>query len=178
VLTDLKGLQVTADFAEADAVKVHAGQDVTTTFSALTGSSGSALTVTGTVESVAIDSTVSSNVVEYGVTVSLVNPPAALKVGQTSNVTVGIATKNNVLAVPSTAVTTVGTTSTVTVLSNGKQQRTPVTVGLVGDNATEITSGVTAGQQVVLPTTTTTTTSNGVPGFRGGAGGLGGGLGG
>jgi multidrug efflux pump subunit AcrA (membrane-fusion protein) len=179
VLTELTGLQVTADFAEADAVKVHPGQNVTTTFNALSTSTGSPLSVTGTVESVAIDSTVSSNVVEYGVTVSLDNAPATLKVGQTADVTVEIASRDNVLAVPSTAVTTAGGTSTVTVLRNGTQQRTPVTVGLVGDNATEITGGLTAGEQIVLPTTTSTTTSNGVPGFRGpGAGGLGGGLGG
>jgi multidrug efflux pump subunit AcrA (membrane-fusion protein) len=178
VLTDLQGLQVAADFAEADAVKVHPGQAVTTTFNALT-SNGSAVTVSGTVESVAINSTVSSNVVEYAVGVSLTNPPTSLKVGQTANVTVLIATRENVLAVPSAAVTNAGATPTVTVLRNGTQQRIPVTVGLVGDNASEITSGASAGDQVVLPTTTSTTTSNGVPGFRRpGTGGLGGGLGG
>jgi multidrug efflux pump subunit AcrA (membrane-fusion protein) len=184
VLTDLTGLQVTADFAEADAAKVRVGQSTTSTFNALTSTSGSPVTVDGTVEAIAIDSTVSSNVVEYAVTVSLDNPPATLKVGQTANVNVTIGSADNVLAVPSVAVNSGGATKTATVLgSNGKQSTVAVGIGLVGDTATEITSGLTEGEQVLLPTTTSTTSttsnSNGVPGARlPGGGGVAGGLGG
>jgi len=76
--------------------------------------------------------------------------------------------------VNSAAVTTVGNRHTVTVLSNGQQQLTPVEVGLEGDEATQITSGVEVGQLVVLKTTTTSTSgTNGFPG-----GGFGGNFGG
>ena len=177
VLTDLQGLEVSADFAEADAVKVKVGQSATTTFSALTDSSGNTLSLTGTVESVAVDSTVSSNVVEYAVTVSLNNPPSTLKVGQTANVSATVASRRNVLAVASSAVTTTGPVKTVKVLRNGQQQTVTVTTGLVGDSATEITSGLSAGEQVVQ-STSSGSTSNGVPGFRIPSGGIGGGLGG
>jgi HlyD family secretion protein len=180
VLTDLTGLQVTANLAEADASKVVVGQQVTSTFNALTGSNGAPVTVDGTVQSVAVSSTVVSNVVEYAVTVSLDNAPSTLKVGQTANVRVTTGSASNVLAVPSTAVSSTGGGKSVTVQDTGGQQRlVQVVVGLVGDTATEITSGLSAGQQVVLPTAAaTTSTSNGVPGLRPGTGGIGGGLGG
>jgi macrolide-specific efflux system membrane fusion protein len=179
VLTDLQGLQVSAAFAEADASKVQVGQPTTSTFNALSGSQGTPVTVDGTVEAIAIDSTVSSNVVEYAVTVALDNPPATLKVGQTANVNVTIGSASNALAVPSAAINTAGPTKTVTVLnSNGQQQTVSVSTGLVGNTATQITSGLTEGQRVLLPTSTSST-STGVPGVRvPGGGGLGGGLGG
>jgi HlyD family secretion protein len=176
VLTDLTGLEVTADFSEADAAKLHIGEKVSSSFSALTNSSGSTLTVSGTVEAIAVSSTVSSNVVEYGVTVSLDDPPSSLRVGQTANVTVTTGSASNVLAVPSTAISTTGPNKTVTVEQAGKQRVVTVTTGLVGDSDTEISSGLSAGEQVVI-SSGTSSTSTGVPGFPGG-GGLGGGLGG
>jgi hypothetical protein len=56
----------------------------------------------------------------------------------------------NALSVPTSAVHTVGTFHTVTVLTNGKPTTVRVQVGTIGAERTEITSGLAAGQVVVL----------------------------
>jgi macrolide-specific efflux system membrane fusion protein len=89
-----------------------------------------------------------------------------------------VQTASNVLQLPSAAITTTGSISTVKVLTKGVQKVTTVTLGLVGSSYTQIVSGVTEGQTVVEPTATvsaaTTTGSSGGPGGFGG-GGFGGG---
>ena len=70
----------------------------------------------------------------------------------TADVEVVTAERDNALHVPTTAVTGSGANARVTVLRNGQQVTTPVVAGLKGDDATEITSGLKAGDTVVLPT--------------------------
>jgi len=166
-MTDLSRLQVTAAVAEADAVKVKLGQAATVTFSA------AGLSVTGKVTAIDVEQTVTNNVVTYGVTITLTNPPSSLRIGQTASVVITADTKDNVLRTASNAVTTRGTQSTVTVRRNGKDQVVTVKTGLVGDGGTEITSGVAEGDTLVVPAT------NGSPGgFTFPGGGIGGGIGG
>jgi HlyD family secretion protein len=83
--------------------------------------------------------------VRYGVLLSFVDAPEDLLVGQSANVKVTTGSKADVLRVPSTAVHEVhGDTGTV--LKNGAQVK--VGVGLRGDQYTEITSGMTEGDEV------------------------------
>ena len=98
----------------------------------------------------------------------------------TAQVAVIVQTANNVLQLPSAAITTTGSVSTVKVLNaDGTQKTTPVTLGLVGTTYTEISSGLTEGQKVVEPTASVSASSGilavsgGFPG--GGGGGFGGG---
>jgi macrolide-specific efflux system membrane fusion protein len=177
-IADLTKMEVDADFPEADATKLKAGQAATITWNALTGA-----TATGKVASIDPTATTSNSVVTYGVVVRLTSLPKDIRIGQTTTVVVTIASKPNVLAVPSTAVTTIGGLSFVQVMANGVETRTPVQIGIVGDSLTEITSGLSEGQQVVLPAATTSSTStnpfaNFGGGGLGGAGGFGGGTGG
>jgi macrolide-specific efflux system membrane fusion protein len=79
------------------------------------------------------------------------------------------------LFVNSAAITTVGNRHSVTVVTNGQQEARQVEIGLVGDQATQITSGATVGEQVVV-NTASTTTGSGTGGFQGGGGLTGGGL--
>jgi multidrug efflux pump subunit AcrA (membrane-fusion protein) len=136
--------------------------------------------VTGVVTAVSPTSSVVSNVVTYPVTVALTNPPSTVKEGMTAQVAVIVQTADNVLQLPSAAITTTGSISTVKVLSNGVQTVTRVTLGLVGSTYTEITSGLHEGQTVVEPTASVSgTSSTGSSPFSGGGGGFpGGGLGG
>jgi len=170
VIQGITHLQVTSMVAEADAAKVQVGDTATVTFSALDESAR------GRVTSIDLQDTVSNNVVEYGVTVTLSDTPRKVRLGQTASVSIVTGVARNVLTVPSSAVTSVGNNSTVTVLQNGQQSVRPVQVGLVGDSSTEITSGLSEGDVVVL---TTGTGSSGLT-FPGGdiPGGFGGGLGG
>jgi hypothetical protein len=67
-------------------------------------------------------------------------------------------------------VTSLGNRHTVAVRRNGTDSVVPVTIGLVGDTQTEITSGVQAGDVLVLPSTgatgsTATSSSNTGAGF-------------
>jgi multidrug efflux pump subunit AcrA (membrane-fusion protein) len=170
VIQGITHLQVTSMVAEADAAKVQVGDTATVTFSALDESAR------GRVTSIDLQDTVSNNVVRYGVTVTLSDTPRKVRLGQTASVSIVTGVARNVLTVPSSAVTSVGNNSTVTVLQNGQQSVRPVQVGLVGDSSTEITSGLSEGDVVVL---TTGTGSSGLT-FPGGdiPGGFGGGLGG
>jgi macrolide-specific efflux system membrane fusion protein len=164
-------MQVAASFAEADATSLSDGQVATVTWNALSGTSQSA-------EVAAIDpsATTSNSVVTYGVTLSLDKVPAGAKVGQTVSVSVTTGSKENVVLVNAAALTTVGNRHTVTVVANGVQETRSVEIGLEGDSATEITSGLTAGEQVVVKTTSTTTgNQQGGGGFPGGGTGFGGG---
>jgi macrolide-specific efflux system membrane fusion protein len=170
-IADLTKMQVAASFAEADATSLSDGQVATVTWNALSGTSQSA-------EVAAIDpsATTSNSVVTYGVTLSLDKVPAGAKVGQTVSVSVTTGSKENVVLVNAAALTTVGNRHTVTVVANGVQETRSVEIGLEGDSATEITSGLTAGEQVVVKTTSTTTgNQQGGGGFPGGGTGFGGG---
>jgi macrolide-specific efflux system membrane fusion protein len=162
-VTGLSDMIVTASFSETDASKLKVGQHATITFDAL------GRTVRARISSVDLTSTVSNNVVRYGVTLELARRPAGIRPGQTASVQV---TTDRVdgLYVPSAAVQGVSGQDTVTVLRGGLQTQVAVTVGVEGDQTTQILSGVSEGDQVVIPTATTG--QNGFPtgGFPGGGG--------
>jgi macrolide-specific efflux system membrane fusion protein len=162
-VTGLSDMIVTASFSETDASKLKVGQHATVTFDAL------GTTVRARISSVDLTSTVSNNVVRYGVTLELARRPAGIRPGQTASVQV---TTDRVdgLYVPSAAVQRVSGQDTVTVLRGGLQTQVAVTVGVEGDQTTQILSGVSEGDQVVIPTATTG--QNGFPtdGFPGGGG--------
>jgi HlyD family secretion protein len=166
VLSDLSELQVSTYVAEADAGNVEVGQPATVTFPALDE------TAAGTVTSIDLVSTVSNNVVEYGVTVTLDDPSSDLRLGQTASVSITVGSKADVLYVPSSAITKIGNLSTVVVRKDDADATTQVGTGLVGDNGTEITSGLSEGDVVVLSTST-----DSAGGFTFPGGGFGGGLG-
>jgi HlyD family secretion protein len=164
-LTNTKNLQVTADVAEADIADVRLGQSATITLSA----SGTALE--GIVTAVDSIETITNNVVEYGVTVTLTQPKG-LKLGQSTQVVVTTGSKANVLRVSSSALTTIGDRTTATVQSaDGSTNVVQVTTGLAGDGFTEVLDGLTDGDVVVLPVQQDTGTGFTFPG-GGGLGGL------
>ena len=171
-MVNMDDLVIDTSVSEADVASVKVGQSASVVFSALTSPTNpSGTTVAGKVTAIDPTSTVTSSVVTYGATVTLVNPPATLRLGQTGTVTVTTASKTNVLYVSTTAITTTGVGKTVTLSSGGTTRTVRITTGVAGDSTTEVTSGLTAGQTVVLPTTTTTTTNGGIPGVGGGFGG-------
>ncbi|MEV6302800.1 efflux RND transporter periplasmic adaptor subunit [Actinoplanes sp. NPDC051861] len=168
-ISDLKKLQISAAFSEADATALREGQSATVNWNALDGAE-----TTGQVVAVDPTATTAEDVVTYGVTVSLPNPPDGAKPGQTVSVSVITGTVENAVKVCSAAVTTTGNRHSVTVLSSTNQQEVrQVQVGLEGDDAYQITSGLAAGERVVLPTTAATTGTT--TGNRGGFPGVGGG---
>lgn len=79
------------------------------------------------------------------------------------------------VVVPTSAVHTFGTRHVVEVLSGGKLQPTAVTVGITDPLRTQVVTGLTVGQQVVLADLSSTVTSDSsTSGSGSGLGGLGG----
>jgi multidrug efflux pump subunit AcrA (membrane-fusion protein) len=156
VLTDLRHLQVTAGFSEADAAKVGLGQAAIVTFDALPNAKAS-----GKVVAVDGSSTVVNNVVTYDVTVLLTQDVPDVKAGMTASVQVVVDEKDGVLEVPSSAISTRGTQSTVTVRVGKEDEQRSVVVGLTGDDSTEVVSGLKEGDTVVTGGGTGATTTVG-----------------
>jgi len=156
--------------AESDAAKVQAGQTGSTTFDAISG-----LTIPVHVLAVAGSATITSNVVNYYVTLALDGTDTRLRAGLTTNASVITASATNVLVLQNSAISHRGTLAFVTLLQGGKSVLTPVTLGVVGATTTEILTGLKAGDKVVLPTASTgaatTRTGGGGGGLFRGAGG-------
>jgi hypothetical protein len=84
------------------------------------------------------------------VTLSFTGTPPDVRDGIGAAVTITTAQATDALAVPTTAVTRTAAGDVVTVLADGRTRRTPVKVGAVGTDYTQITQGITAGTTVVL----------------------------
>jgi HlyD family secretion protein len=149
VLDNVDEFQVVMAYTETDAAGIAPGQKVRLTFDAVPD-----LELTGSVLSVSPTATAISGVISYYVTVVLPQGDPRLKSGMTAQAEVLTKEVPGVLAVPSAAVRTQNGTSVVTVLDpNGTQRTVTVQTGATGDGKTQILSGVTEGQQVVLPAT-------------------------
>jgi multidrug efflux pump subunit AcrA (membrane-fusion protein) len=165
-LTNTKILQVTADVAEADIADVEVGQSATVTLSASDEEFAGTVTAVDTVE------TITNNVVEYGVTVTLDNAKG-IKLGQSTQVVVTTGSTQGVLRVSSSALTTIGGRTTATVRAqDGTTSTVEVVTGLEGDGFTEVLDGLAEGDVVVLPEQAASTGGFTFPG-GGGLGGLG-----
>jgi HlyD family secretion protein len=146
VLSSLKGFQAVVPFEESDAAKITPKQRVAVTFDAIPD-----LTETGTVVAVAPSATAISGVISYYVTIRLGRADPRLKDGQTARAAVITAERQNVLSVPNRAVRRQGDTDTVVVVEpDGSQQIVTFQPGIVGTDRTEVLSGLSQGQRVVL----------------------------
>ncbi|KQC39607.1 HlyD family efflux transporter periplasmic adaptor subunit [Frankia sp. ACN1ag] len=122
-----------------------------------------------------------SSSVSYPVTISLNRASQRIFSGSDADVSIVIAQAANAIAVPSSALRSLGQLHTVTVVRGGKATATIVGVGAAGTTLTQITSGLKVGDRVVLadlstPLPSAGGTTNGRGGGLGGAFG-GGGLG-
>lgn len=179
------GENTSANSTTAHIVVVGPGEDeVTTTVSdsqvgqvkpgqaASVSPDGSTVPIRGRVSAIgALASTTSSGTASYPVTISLGNPAQRLFAGATASVAITLNTANAAVTVPTSAVHSAGGFSFVTALVNGAPALTRVSLGVRGAELTQITTGLKAGDQVVLadlntplPTSDTTNTR----GFGGG----------
>jgi trimeric autotransporter adhesin len=106
--------------------------------------------ISGRVTTIGILNSTTGSTTTYPITVLLGASSAQLFDGAGAAVAITVGQVSNVLTVPSSAVHSVRTLHTVTVLSGGKTTTSRVGVGAVGVDRTEITSGLKAGQRVVL----------------------------
>jgi macrolide-specific efflux system membrane fusion protein len=165
-IADMSSWVVDCAFSEADVAKVKEGDEVEITFGSVPNE-----TFTGRVRKVDLSATTSENVTTYGVEVDVLNAPSELRDGASASVTVTTASASDVLAVPTSAVTTDAQgESTVKLVKDGKSTSRTVQIGIKGDTYTEITSGLRAGDQVELGATSTSSSDSDRGDFRVGAG--------
>ncbi len=146
VLSEINTFQVVVPFEESDAAKVGPNQKVEVSFDAVPD-----LTRAGTVVAVAPAGSSISSVINYYVTVVLNETDPRLKDGQTAQARVLTNQVEDVLTVPNSAVRKRGDQSSVTVVdADGVEQQVRFQAGLVGDDRTQVISGLKEGQQVVL----------------------------
>ena len=134
---------------------------------------GATTPVYGTVASIGLIATESSDVATFPVVIDVTGSPTGLYAGSTADVAITVKELNNVTEVPTAAIT-YGTSgsATVTLVKNGKHVSTPVKVGAAANGETQITSGVAAGDSVVERVVKFTGAAGGAK--TGGLGGLGG----
>lgn len=136
---------VAVDVNENRIAEVRTGQTTRVAF----GTDGT--TITGTVLQIAQLPDDSSGVEEYRVLVTPDSLPSGARIGMTATATIDISRHDGVLTVPASAISRQDGHDTVQVVGDRETLRTVrVQVGLVGDSAVEITSGLTAGQRVVI----------------------------
>ena len=174
---------------EVDAAKLQVGDKATLTFDAIPD-----LTLTGTVAEIDSVGTVSQGVVSYDLKISFDAQDPRVKSGMTVNAAIQTAVAQSALTVPSSAVkSSVGggnyilafspsiATSTISaagsqgIISATTPTQIPVTTGISDNANTQILSGLTAGEQIVVSTRTsssaTTPSAASAASTRGAAGG-------
>jgi macrolide-specific efflux system membrane fusion protein len=172
-IADVSAYTMSASIAEADIATIAVGQVATVTFPALDD-----VTAAATVTAISPTATASNSVVTYATTITLSEVPTGLRLGQTAEASITtVASAEDSLYVPTAAITTATDgTSTVEVLDEDDvSSDVTVELGVVGDEGTEIVSGVTAGQTVVLGEVAASTdeeaATTGEEGFGGQTGG-------
>jgi multidrug efflux pump subunit AcrA (membrane-fusion protein) len=168
-------VEVTANVAATSLTLVKVGQ------SASIIANGATAPVQGTVTAIGLLPAASnSNTNSYPITILIAQPSKAFVSGAAAAVTLIVKTVSQVVSVPDSAVTLTPGRAFVNVLTAGKPVHTAVQIGAIGALLTEITTGVKAGQVLVLadPTVTLPASSATLPSIRQFGPGAGGGRGG
>ena len=134
---------------------------------------GATQPVFGTVSQITPLASTSSGVASFPVTIAITGTPPGLFAGASAQVSIVVLQRSNVLTVPTSAVHTFGSRSVVNVLQGDKQVSHTVTTGATDAARTEVTSGLSAGDQVVLANLNASLPGNGTTRVGGGAGGFG-----
>jgi multidrug efflux pump subunit AcrA (membrane-fusion protein) len=167
-------VQATLDSSQVPSVKV--GQSATVEVDGVDGTLEGTVSQVGPVQS-------SDSGYDYPVIVALPSSAAStLFTGSTANVDISTGAVSNVVAVPTSAVQTLGSRSYVLELSKGALTEKVIKIGMVGNTYTQVLSGLTPGQSVVLADyaeavpSSNTDTVGGVGSFLNGGGAGGGGF--
>lgn len=144
-IVDLSRLQVDALVDETDIGLVKVGDSATFTVDSYPDEE-----FEGRVTAIYPKAIIDQNVVNYDVVVTIANPRGMLRPDMTANVTISIATKSNVLAVPNKAIKREEGAKVVYVIANGKPVCRRIRTGWKDSDYTEVASGLREGDRVVV----------------------------
>ena len=141
VINGAEQMKITVSVSEALVPKLAIGDQADVVVSA------AGAQFSGTVRSVEKAANMQTQL--YTVTLSVPAEVSGLLSGMFAEVTFHTDSADNVITVPSQAVLTRGDTRYVFVVEDGTAKYVEVTLGMMGSGVTEVTSGLTAGQQLV-----------------------------
>ena len=141
VIDDPTQMKVTVMVSETLVPKLSIGDTVDVSVSSL------GKTLTGTIRSV--DQAANMQTKLYTVTIALPGDVSGLLTGMFADVTFRTDYNDNAVVVPTEAILTSGQTQYVYVVEDGTAKYVEVTTGITGSGITQITAGVTAGEQLV-----------------------------
>ena len=145
IVADYSKMNMVIPVDELDITHIQIGQKATVLVDALPDQE-----FTAEVTKIAAEGTVREGVATYDVTLTM-KDTKALKGSMTGNASIVVAQKDNVLLVPSEAITTTtGGRKRVTILKAGKPVPTNVRTGLSNDASTEIIAGVEEGDTLII----------------------------
>ena len=148
-LIDNSVFTLDVSIAEADMPNIAVGQDVTLAVQALPDAA-----LTGAITRLGVAPSSSGGLVTYNATITLDPAPnVTLRPGMSATASIILEQLNNVILVPTRFLSTNAATGATTVMVEtepGVYTETPVTVGGRDATHTEITSGLSAGQTIVL----------------------------
>jgi multidrug efflux pump subunit AcrA (membrane-fusion protein) len=166
-LTQLSRMHLEVSLSESDINAVEVGQQATVTINAASGEQVAGKVLDIGVLSSSSSSTGTSSAVSYPVTIALTQTTKGLRAGMSATAEIVTGQASGVV-VPTQALQG----SSVTIVKNGKRTVQRVTTGVAGDSTTQIVSGLSAGQQVVVTSSSATAGANASGGATSGAGGL------
>ncbi len=140
-------LLVEAQVDETDIGSVRVGQQASIALDAYPNK-----TIQGKVESIAYEADTINNVTIYRVDVRPQMVPSFFRSGMSATVNFMMDERRNVLIIPLNAVKKMGTNSYAFVQAGGQINAVQIKTGLENDENIELLSGLTEGQQVVIPT--------------------------
>ncbi|MBO4914259.1 MAG: efflux RND transporter periplasmic adaptor subunit [Oscillospiraceae bacterium] len=142
VISNPDQMKITAYVSEALLPRLHVGD------SALVSVAAASAEFTGVIRTV--DQTANLQTRLYSVTIGVPAGVSGLISGMFADVTFYTNTSSGTVTIPSEAVLTSNGEQYVFVVENGAARRVAITTGLNGDGVTEVSSGLTPGQQVVI----------------------------
>jgi HlyD family secretion protein len=165
-----KAYEVQATLTSSQIPAVKTGQSASVEVDGVDGNLHGTVSQVGPVQS-------TSNGYTYPVIIALPSADSGLYSGSSADVVISTGEVSRVVAVPTSAVETLGGRSYVLELSNGQLTRRFVKIGMVGDTYTQVVSGLAPGQSVVLVDyaeavpSSNTNSLGGLGSFLGGGGG-------
>ncbi|MHB8362889.1 MAG: efflux RND transporter periplasmic adaptor subunit [Patescibacteria group bacterium] len=145
-IANTKSAQIFSYVDESSIAKVSVGQSVDISLTAYPNQK-----FKGSVVSIEPSSTIIQNVVNYGVTISIDNPPSSIKLGMSANVNIITSQASNTLLIPNSALVYTTSGKPLVILDqNGKYTKKSIQTGISNIYFTQVTGGLKAGDKIVV----------------------------